>query len=462
MLLALSLIASLSASSAPVCPAQAELREITEAFEFLLESEDKYSPLSPEHLCDPAGLPHKAALALLRLKNLPELESAGPNFTRNFMQDTPFPFFQKRVAKIAFDLEGKSRGCKMVGTLAFVSGTAEKVMHLCPVAANLSLLALQSNLIHEARHLKDPIAPTPGDELASYPHVLCEHGQAKGYDACEKEYDIGGSYSVQTEFLLQVARTRRLPKAYRNEARGMALAYLLDHFNKLPFPLEEGILLRGEEGEISFYSPDTATLTPLAGGITPKSLTSMRGVPVVLNPEEGSVQSYGGPGTFIQTPGSFAKFYREQPAEERAKILDVYFGGAQACLLYATHLYCEIGNKSGEIRFPEGFHAGQLSVINLFRDDIVFVTTAEGDLHMVPLKAEMEDFRFEKMEKNKTLTGFLSVGMLPGRRNFGISPDGRLQEFKSVDEKTSVATLKDRKFRKILGSFRWSPKLNEL
>lgn len=462
MLLTLSLIASLSASGTTACPAQAEFREITGAFEFLAENEDTYSPLPPEQLCDPAGLPHKTALALLRLKKLPKLESAGPEFTRNFMQDTPFPFFQKRVAKIAFDAEGKSRGCKMVGTLAFVSGTAEKTMHLCPVAANLSLLALQSNLVHEARHLKDPARPTPGDELASYPHVLCEHGQAKGYDACEKEYDVGGSYSVQTEFLLQVSRTGRLPKAYRNEARGMALSYVLDHFNKLPFPLEEGILLRNEGGEISFYSPDTGKLTSLAQGISAASLTSMRGVPVVLDPADGSVRSYGGPGTFIKTPGSFAKFYREQSAEERARILDVYFGGAQACLLYSSHVYCEIGDKSGEIQFPEGFHPKQLTVLNLYRDDIVFVTTTEGELHMLPLKPEMEDFRFEKMEKNRTLTGFISVGMLGGRRNFGISPDGQLLEFAGADKKSPVTALKDRKFRKILGTFRWSPKLREL
>jgi hypothetical protein len=462
MLLALFLIASLSAHSAPACPAINEFREITEAFEFLAENDDTYAPLPPEQLCDPAGLPHKAALALLRLKKLPKLENAGPDFTRNFMQDTPYPFFQKRVAKIAFDSQGKSRGCKMVGTLAFVSGTAEKIMHLCPVAVNLSLLALQSNLVHEARHLKDPSRPTPGDELASYPHVLCDNGQAKGYDACEKEYDVGGSYSVQTEFLLQVARTGRLPKAYRNEARGMALSYVLDHFNKLPFPLEEGILLRDEAGEISFYSPEAGQLTSLAKGISPESLTSMRGVPVILDPADGSVRSYGGPGTFIKTPGSFAKFYREQAPGERAKILDVYFGGAQACLLYSTHLYCEIGDKSGEIRFPEGFGAKQLTVLNLFRDDIVFVATTGGDLHMIPLKPELEDFRFEKMDKNKTLTGFISVGMLQGRRNFGISPDGQLLEFKSAEEKAPVAALIGRKFRKILGSFRWSPKLNGL
>jgi hypothetical protein len=456
-----SLLLALAAYAAP-CPAQQEFKEVTSAFEFSVENDDQYSPVTAELFCDSASLPHKTAQALLHLKKLPALENAGPDFTRNFMRDRPFPFFQKRVAKIAFDLEGKSRGCKMVGTLAFVSGTAEKIMHLCPVAANLSLLALQSNLLHEARHLKDPTQPTPGDELASYPHVLCEQGQAKGYDACEKEYDVGGSYSLQTEFLLQVSRTRKLPETYRNEARGMALAYVLDHFNELPFPLEDGILLRDEKDEISFYSPDTGKLSPLFGGISAASLASMRGVPVVLDPAEGSVRSYGGPGTFIQTPGSFANFYRDQSQGERSRILDVYFGGAQACLLYRSHVYCEIGNDSGEIRFPEGFHAAQLSVINLFRDDIVFVTTAEGDLYMLPLKAEMEDFHFAKLEKNATLSGFLSVGMLPGRRNFGISPDGKLLEFKSVGERKPVPGLENRKFRKILGAFRWSPRLNGL
>lgn len=416
--------------------------------------------LPVERICDSQTLAYKVMAALDHLKSLPELAPAGVDFRRDFMTETPYSFFKRRVKNIRVDMDPASRICGVAGYVAYVSGAKTQTINICPLAGHLTRLALQSNLLHEAHHLSGSDATAGPRAIAAHPHVLCLQGQAKGYDACDASYDGGGAYALQTEFLLKVARTPSLPAEDRQEARGLALSSLLDHFNQLPFPMPEGILLRAQTGAVEFF--DGRRLWSLIDELALSSLVALRGVPVILNPNTGDVKSYAGGSALVETPGSFAKFYRAQTAQERAKVLDVYFGGWQACLLYASSVYCEVGESKVEVAFPPGFRPLFLNTISLYGDDMVFVVNSDGDMHLLPFKLPVDQWSFERLEKNKTLTHFRSVGMLSNLSNFGLEMDGSLVSFTSVRDRVPVVGFENRRFHKILGSFRWSPRLLDL
>lgn len=420
-----------------------------------------------QDLCHSQSLTARVFRSLIDLKNLKELDATPSDINKNLIDVLPFEFIKQRVKTIHLDTNEKSSTCQP-GVVAYVRNSTTKTLYVCPFAATLTNIALQSNLMHEARHLDDP-KYVPGsydknhpDIETAYPHTLCQEGDFKDYEACDESPISGGSYGIQTEFLIRLSHTSSLSLEDRQFARALAIIYLLDHFDSLPFVLKTGALLLSESGTLSFYDGSDAPRMDLLKNIKEHQVVALRTLPTILDSVEGTAKSYVGD-VPIDTPGAFSKIYREQfDAEKKSQVLDVYYGGMTACFLFSDSVYCEMGKDSVNMRLPEGFIPVQFNIMSLFGGDLVMIVNPNGELYSLPLKKPSVEWNPEQLEKNKTLVHFKSVTLLPNVFNLGILLDGSLVTFKTKDELIPVTQYQNERFKKILSPFKWAERFQNL
>lgn len=407
----------------------------------------------------------KVSLALENMANLPMLERGPEDLDFNFINLPPIEFVRARAKRLVLNLNPKSSHC-VAGVVAYVIESRSKTFFLCPYAGTLPSTVIQSNIIHESRHLDGPefkgeLGPNHPKLDQSYPHATCKKGVFAGYDACDEDMKNGGSYSIQTEFYLKIAATKALPKEIRDIARVAAITFLMDHFSEIPVPYKTGALLLSEDGVLYFY--DGVAAEEIRRDISHQNIVAIRNLPTLLNRETGQVTNFWGSAE-VPAPGSFSKLFGKFTPRERNEILDVYYGGLKACFLFTTHVYCQIGNDSVSLRFPPEIEPLQLNILSGM-GDVVSVIDKKGDQYFLPLKKFANEWSVEDLGKNIHLRGFQSVALIAGHFNAGIMPDGTLvqwQQSEGLENYKAVSGFAGRRFKKIMGPFIWSDRLQKI
>jgi hypothetical protein len=238
----------------------------------------------------------------------------------------------------------------------------------------------------------------------------------------------------------------------------------LGRFHRLPFELRSGVRLESTKGMVSFFDPDDNFMETIIPKIKPGEIVAERVIPTVFNSDEGSVKSYIGE-ALMDTPGGFAAFYRDNLTKSQKEgLLDAYFGNFNACYLFTKSLYCQLQNDSVVLQFPETIKPSHFGIMPLFGIDSVFLITQDGTYYWLPFKKEAKDWDVTQLGTYDKFKGLRSVGLLTdNERNVALDSEGRLTVFKEIAGPHAIVRgYETERFKKIVTTFRWSPKFWQL
>src|SRR5690606_2910259 len=120
--------------------------------------------------------------------------------------------------------------CSSELTVAFARSGTPNIMQVCPYFAKLSKVLVSGMLVHESRHFD-------GKEFS---HTFCQEGPMLGQLACDRSYEYGGAYGVETEYYLRLFRTPSLSMDLRRQAQVYVLENFVARFHKMPLDIRPG------------------------------------------------------------------------------------------------------------------------------------------------------------------------------------------------------------------------------
>lgn len=243
--------------------------------------------------------------------------------------ESPIRYLVNKVDKIVVELRDDCDGEAYV--LPVERSAGKKWIHVCRRAENLSVQALASVLLHEARHL----------DGAEHAHAVCNRGVRKNKRSCDNKLSDGGSYAVSAEFLSRLLLSEKIGAANKALIRRDLLINLYNRYNVLPFDLVEGALLIAEDGQNFFFDGSKTTKVELPVSST-EFLTSRYGILTVYNGEAGTVNFYGqSAGFLVIVPDIVMSYYSNKlEREERQNLVDVVYTKNYVCLLREKSMSC--------------------------------------------------------------------------------------------------------------------------
>lgn len=407
-------------------------------------------------LCAPAAS-HKVFEGLIALDELGPLTNEVDGLDRGLLGRDVARFFPDRISEI--DLEERlDSGCfDGVNPLAFVKTTVNlKRVHICPSFAHLSTLMAMATLIHEARH---------GDKESPL-HTYCIRGAHLGQISCDSSYEAGGAYGVEAEFLLRVARTRRLPKALRQEARSKLLITLFSHFNVLPSVLKPNYLLQDLKGSV--YLADTNGKINWLFNTTGSNwiISKVKYFPVAVNLNDGGVLRY----SYLEG---------EEVHEYSLKDFNAYFNEPRRSLkdltLAAGYFYCFLFDSEVECRtskkpFRRSLNWTEPAQLGSFNNMLSF-TAVDGSVYYYPFDVFSADDSVKVIgeksggfRKLPTEHKYRSFFELEAGRYIGLNMKGQVVkvEGKPQGNPVLIESLKKYAFKRAVGPITWSSELEEL
>jgi hypothetical protein len=412
--------------------------------------------------CDTANMANLTVRAVSFLNQLPPIDPSKSSFTSVVVQEGAANYLQKRIKQIAIEtVEHKGGGCED-GVLAYVMTGEGAVMHLCPFlgVAYPSILMVSTTMIHEARHTE------------GFPHAICSRGpmgamdQKRHVGACDKSYEEQGSYGIETGFLVNVyASTQN--EMLRQEARANAVEGFYTRFNAVPLDIKEGVLLQSQQGSMGFY--DGSTNRPMTSMPVAKVISIRSGAPAYFS-ADGSVKSYYYSKELQDTPGVFARKYRETltPAQRNSMIDMAYMSGDVACFLFEKSILCGHALSGTDVQNVE-IPLNAMRPARLLTQDLpdntsqLLIIDQDGYAYKAPTKFDdLAKAKESDFVKSVQKTPLVSMAVLE-KASYGVDLNGILQRFDPNQKKWSVAPgLNGQKINKALGPFYWSQKLEDL
>lgn len=197
------------------------------------------STFGKEDLCDPKNELYQLYQSLLVIEAGQYSGRSRSKFIHNFVpKDKYLAWNAQRIYQLR-------RGHDIPYATAYNSGGYVTVQDGW---AQLSSLGKVGTLIHEARH-------TDG-----YGHTACKFGpyKSEGVSGCDRSVESGGSHGVEMEYYARVVlEGENFHPVYQSMARLMLLARGHFVFNKPPLQADQGVFLRGVNGESFFFQSGT-------------------------------------------------------------------------------------------------------------------------------------------------------------------------------------------------------------
>lgn len=213
------------------------------------------------------------------------------------------------------------------GGVVLDSEKADKTMRLCMLDGGASVSGLAMTLVHEARHMD------------GFKHVKCTHGifMSLSYPECDRSFEEQGSHAFQLSYLL------KLHKTLKNDGDKFKVRMLIVHtveyaFNDAPFGLKKGGLILDSQNRVLFFDGQQLTLIK-AFEDNIVALANYNGYPVVFH-ENGKVEAYTFLPAWDPIKGPIVSHYQQLSPEDRAAILDAYFGNKEQCYLLRAKIAC--------------------------------------------------------------------------------------------------------------------------
>lgn len=408
----------------------------------------KNTPLSDFSLCDSTSAVYKVVNALLVMKDLPPLNDRKDEFNFNIIDSPPLDFFSQRVTDIFFD-DQRTSYCASGTTLAYVL-IKTSVVHICPAILASSSTEVMKVLIHESRHTE------------GYGHVLCDHGDQSNSNiyACDQSYEIHGSYGIDTEFQVRLARTKEVPVEIRTEARLGAINRLLNRFNKYPAGVKEGIFGETNDGRLLFLAKDT--LSVVSENVKNGILINFNGIPGWYDKMSSQVFLSNYSGGFFPIKGSIINQITEILLKhEGEQLTDYYYNlhDRYICILSRNALDCSIFLKD-EIR-TASYTLPDKSDSFLYLKEFVGIRLRNGAIVALPQYIDLLNASDQSLSEieNRTSSYKNVVTVEGGKFSYNLDSLGIVYEINGAEITTSSLT-KDLRFKKIIGPFMWSNLFN--
>ena len=442
---------SLTHSAWAICLDEKEASIVTSQFNFSQRIDEnlKIIPSKDIDLCDEKDIKYKTVEALVYLNKQDDRFEKSALFTNG-----AYNFLTTRITNIIFESE---KECNSSETIAYVVRSEKRTMHICPLM-NLTTSKVEnaSVLLHESRH-------TDGD---IHRHVDCNQGGLKGLESgCDENIKSLGSYGVGAIFLLDLYESAN-DKVEKQGLRSLALTELFSRFNTLPLDLKAGIAVQAQSGEFSFFDGKNKTKILKTEGST--IMTDRALLPVFYN-NMGSVKSYSYSATLEDTPGSFAKDFRESFSDDdRQKILDVAYdiSYSYSCMLFTEKLTCygyDKDNPKIELVFTE---IRPLKFMFNHYSNRLYIVNAKGSLYVLPTTAkELNNTTEADLLKNAITRPLTSIAYI-GKAGLKVDLKGVLHMTPDTDSTnptwSETSEYKKEKIKNIFSPFVWSQKLHDL
>lgn len=473
----------ISHSAAETCLNQPDALEVLNVFNLeTYDSENSknkfnnvWKKLEKKEFCNESELSYQVIKAIIDLKNLPTLSTQLDDFDQGVLNDSPYNFFKERARTIRLNLNPESSKCEseISGAMAYVTDSFSNTMYVCPFSMRFSQLKLKGMLIHEARHLFQDesfgkekqafLERNDGKKGPSHSHVSCKIGFFAHSFSCDRSVESKGSYGVEMEFYLKLYRSQKVAEKTRQQARALLIDGYLGHFNSLPDG-QIGLVLRSENGDMIFHNTKTKTNNILMTGLQPEEVVTDRFSLSVFNSLDGTALNYTLSNSFHDTPGTLAKYFREElTREKQLKLRDVVYGLKIQCMLFSDSFTCYKKNNYYTINIPIHLNATQFTTLKSIPDrDFIFITTDQGEHYRVPFEKGIENIKFYDLEKTPSLFPFRSAALMPGLKRYAIDQQGVFVSYESNKHLNPIEELSDKRFTQLFGPYMWSEKLLEL
>lgn len=275
--------------------------------------------------CDKADFA-KVILALEQIKTVSKIKIPSKKQSDTGKAQS-FEYITSRIKNIIL-LPHNANICGFQeGGVVLDSEKTEKTMRLCILNGEASVSGLAMTLVHEARHMD------------GFKHVKCTHGifMSLSYPECDTSFEEQGSHAFQLSYLLKLHRT------LKNEGDKFKVRMLIVHtleyaFNEAPFGLKKGGLILDSQNRVLFFDGQQMTLIK-AFDDNIVALAVYNGYPVAFH-ENGKVEAYTFLPAWDSIKGPIVSHYQELSPQERAAILDAYFGNKEQCYLLRAKIAC--------------------------------------------------------------------------------------------------------------------------
>ena len=313
--------------------------------------------------------------------------------------------------------------------------------------------------MHESRHVE------------GYLHTRCRHGALASTISCDPNYEYNGAYTVESEYLVKLARTDLLSADVRQAARRQAIENFKATFNEYPFGIQPGAILKTEQGSISFYDGNSLKVLPREPD--PSTVLTLYYTQLFLiSPLSGSIETY----TFAQEPsvtGHLTPWVtNELNPEPKNSLLDatIHSSTDYSCYLFSDALNCfKLSNPS--LTWQLKLHQIQpVQLVDaekskLLPDDGIYIVARNGYLY--PLPSKFADLQRIKSEDGlPTLVNepsFAGLGKWRDDQEIVLSRDGRVLLYSPRSRKYILAPgLENKSFKKLIAPFLWSKELEEI
>lgn len=427
-----------------VCLETSKANPVIEKFNWWDTKNTPISDFSAD-LCNPKSAIYKVINALIALNELPPLDDRKDELNANIIDMPPFDFFSQRVNNIFFD-DQKTRHCVGGTTLAYVL-IKTSVVHICPSIAASTTTEVMKVLIHESRHTE------------GYGHVLCDHGDQSNSNiyACDQSYESHGSYGIDTEFQIRLARTPEISPEIRAEARAGAINRLLNRFNKYPAGVTEGIMGQTEDGRLLFLNKDLRSI--VSQKVKNNILINFNGFPAWYDKTSSQIFMPNYSGGFVSTKGTIPDQITEILRERGSDLSDYYFNAHHryVCFLSGNNLDCSIF-LNGEVR-KKSLTLPSPGLSFIYLKDFVGVRLQDGRTVSMPQYVDLLNSEGQEISPSDNVksTSVNTVVSENGNLTYSLDDKGLLYlKNDSVSEPLQLA--KDLRFKKIIGPFMWSDK----
>lgn len=298
---------------------------------------DFLSPSTAYVHCDLNNVAYLTVKAFLYLKDLPILDESHP-FDQRLLKRSPYGYFRDKIKAVSF--ESDSASCDVDVAAAYYNVHTPGVLHVCADPANSvrfhDVVRTAGMLLHEARHSESPA------------HEMCRHGvlAGVGVEACDRSYEAGGAWALETEFYLKLVRTPGVGAQVRERARGMAVEILVTAFNQPPLGIREGVVLKRNDGTVLFTDgksrevmlPKLPQDAVIATWVPPVASVSLN----IFRAESARPLTYyfSSRKMVEQATIGIDENHAQLPVAQRHQLRDIFRTDNYWCWLYARSMVC--------------------------------------------------------------------------------------------------------------------------
>ncbi|GEM_PF-4349594 len=400
---------------------------------------------STDEVCNPEKLTYKTIQALIFIKNLELSEGSNSQLYPNLLGKNPWKFFTSRINEIKFP-----KNCQ-AGVLAYVNLLEKNTAHICQQLVNSEVSSFAATLLHEARHAD------------GFSHVMCTHGDLAGtIGGCDLKLEEAGSYGLEIEWGLKLAKSDKVGKIVRDQSRSSSVYLMLNRINEYPLEIQEGLALQALNGEITFFDGQNQSL--ITAAVSPESVLSDRlGTPVFFDARANTFLGYYFSTELLSAPGLFANYLTSSLApSEKEALLDINYEK----LLFLFKDKIIYMNDAGQ--FIEARHGiNQPLLFSMIRSlpplkAGVYVTAEDGSIYRLP--DNLNDLAKKQPEfVSKPQNPLTKIIQGVHKSNYALSRDGSLTTLSDRwgYAPVPVDALHGQSFKNITPTL-WSPLLEGL